>query len=415
MIEVTPSCEQAVVAPIWQDALRSRYHLWSAARSEEKAGESQSAAKRLGYWVDGIAGKLGIGGERAGKLLGLTLHVLQQRRLTKRDIQIVSGLWAHAIQFRREVSTVFQKWWQQAAHWGAKSAPLSPSMTIELCTLVLHMPLLQIDLRSPLPASVLATDASSYGGGVCEGVELTPEGRLQVLYDVRGFFGHGRDRLCLVMVEDEMGRARRALELLGIETCLCICFARTSWGANVIHHAWPDTLMASSLAHIAVLWKEQQWSCAHLDVILLVGSSELLQQVLAYICETEIDCPRRTVKIPVGTVCFSEAPVREVCNVADVEQELGYLRDHTLSLCRSKDRKGSERMVDGWRSQILSHAISVHALCDQLWTALSSALDLPQRKSEAELLAEAGAVLNVQEGDCCADWMKLMMHSLFRR
>eukprot|EP00971_Amphidinium_carterae_P323960 6438021-Amphidinium_carterae.1 len=60
------------------------------ARSEHKAGEREKAAKRLGYWLDGRAGKLGIGGARAGKLLGVSLHMMQSDRLSKREAQICS-------------------------------------------------------------------------------------------------------------------------------------------------------------------------------------------------------------------------------------------------------------------------------------------------------------------------------------
>eukprot|EP00971_Amphidinium_carterae_P127337 2523220-Amphidinium_carterae.1 len=243
LVELKLKGEHAVIAPQWQDDLRTRYHLWSAARSENKAGEREASAKRLGYWVDGEAGKLGIDGERAGRLLGLTLYMVQQTRLSKRDLQILSGLWAHAIQFRREVSTVLQKWWQLTTHWGPGYGALSSAMVCEMCTLLLHLPLLQIDLRSPLPPTLLATDASSHGGGVCEGVGLTPEGRHQLLNEVQGFVGLGRDRLCLIMAGDELGQVRRALELLGIDTALCMAWPYTHWGAQILQHAWPDTLV----------------------------------------------------------------------------------------------------------------------------------------------------------------------------
>eukprot|EP00971_Amphidinium_carterae_P129112 2557437-Amphidinium_carterae.1 len=115
MIELRPRGAQAQQTPLWQADLRERYDYWSAARSESKAGEQELAAKRLGFWVDGSSGRLGIGGERAGKLIGLSLHCLACLRLSKRDIQILSGLWAHAIQFRRETATVFSHWWAVAA------------------------------------------------------------------------------------------------------------------------------------------------------------------------------------------------------------------------------------------------------------------------------------------------------------
>eukprot|EP00971_Amphidinium_carterae_P350582 6491633-Amphidinium_carterae.1 len=226
--ELIPRGGSAVITPAWQTNLRGRYEMWSAARSADKACEQQSSAKRLGYWIDGIAGKLGIGGERAGKLIGISMHLLQRSTLCKRDVQILSGLWAH------ETAAVLQKWWQQTAHWEQSLTPLSPVMASELCTLVLHLPLLQVDLRAPLPASVIATDASETGGGVCEGINVTPEGRRHLLNEVRGVLGLGRDRLCLIAVADELGRSRRALESIGIEAAVSIRWPRSQWGAAVI-------------------------------------------------------------------------------------------------------------------------------------------------------------------------------------
>eukprot|EP00971_Amphidinium_carterae_P171111 3391245-Amphidinium_carterae.1 len=267
--------------------------------------------------------------------------MLQHSKLTKRDVQILSGLWAHAIQFKRETATVLQKWWQSTAHWGANVKPLPACMARELCVLMLHLPLLQVDLRAKLPDRVIATDACTTGGGVCEGFEVTCEGKRHLVHETRGLHGLGRDKLCLFLLGDELGRTRRCLDRLGIETTLCICWPRTKWGAEVIKHAWPDTLLASSSEEVCELWRSKLWSCVHLRVVLIAGAPLVVR-------DFQLDGSQGFVIRRFSVESLSEEPLRQVRDPGLTEELIGYSRDHTLHLCSGKDRKGHDKLVHDW-------------------------------------------------------------------
>eukprot|EP00971_Amphidinium_carterae_P033124 652048-Amphidinium_carterae.1 len=286
-------------------------------------------------------------------------------------------------------------------------------MMRELCVLLLHLPLMQINLRAPVPSTVLATDASPTGGGVCEAIDVTEEGRSHLLNEIRSLHGYGRDRLVLLAAGDELGRARRALESLGIEVTVFIHWSRTVWSTATVTHAWPDCVTADSWEQVRCVWKGQQWRSVHIDTLLLVAPPG--HQLWQVDFRSDVDCTWPCQIVCLKENCLSEQALRAVSSPPDCEEQLGYRRDHTLHLCSSRVRKGRESMVHDWRCWVLAHALPVGDCLYTVWSSLQHAIGLPAFRSAQTWEDAARRVLGITNASDKQQWVQAIVSGLFRK
>eukprot|EP00971_Amphidinium_carterae_P297711 5915066-Amphidinium_carterae.1 len=104
-----------------------------------------------------------------------------------------------------------------------------------------------------------------------------------------------------------------------------------------------------------------------------------------------------------------------VSDPCSAEEELGYLRDHTLHLCSNKERRGREDRVLQWRCDLLSHALPVHELGVHLWEVLAEPLQLPAEFLGQDWSQEGMRVLGLTSKSRDSEWMKVLVSSLFRK
>ena len=166
-----------------QAAMQDAYTQWNIPRQEAKALSRQVAVEDLGCHIDGEFGAVSTPRHFDVNLGAAALWLLSQNRPQHKDLQIIAGRWSRKFQYRRETSSVFQVMWFAL---GDNSLCIQPDAAFpedlagELVHAFMLMPLMIIDFRLPTSGTVVATDASEYGQGVCRAVGLTAAGRLEV-------------------------------------------------------------------------------------------------------------------------------------------------------------------------------------------------------------------------------------------
>ena len=159
-----------------QAAMQEAFTQWNVPRQEAKALSRQIAVEDLGCHIDGVFGAVSTPRQFDVDLGAATLWLLSQNRPQHKDLQIIAGRWSRKFQFRRETSSVFQVVWFAL---GDNSLCIQPDAAFpenlagELVHALMLMPMMIIDLRLPTSGTVVATDASEYGQGVCRAVGLT--------------------------------------------------------------------------------------------------------------------------------------------------------------------------------------------------------------------------------------------------
>ena len=88
------------------------YDLWDVPLSKKDMGDDESL-KRLGLRIARLRGRISHTGERQGRLVGLTWHCLQSRRLSRLAPQVAGGHWTHAHAVRKEASCCLSAFWRK--------------------------------------------------------------------------------------------------------------------------------------------------------------------------------------------------------------------------------------------------------------------------------------------------------------
>eukprot|EP00973_Karenia_brevis_P005318 727078-Karenia_brevis.AAC.1 len=71
----------------WHAHAQVNYASCGAATNKEKSGRRQLEATRLGIHVNGIKGTLSLNGDKINKVLGLTCYLLDQDKVSLKDLQ----------------------------------------------------------------------------------------------------------------------------------------------------------------------------------------------------------------------------------------------------------------------------------------------------------------------------------------
>ena len=119
------------------------------------------------------------------------------------------------------------------------------------------MPLMIIDLRLPTSGTVVATDASEYGQGVCRAVGLTASGKLEVqrLEDQRA--QRWDNRIGLVDMLGGLSSWRAAFDDLGIQPAIFAFVGGRKTSNRVVTAAWPDVFLLDSPSDVTPQWMRQ--------------------------------------------------------------------------------------------------------------------------------------------------------------
>eukprot|EP00971_Amphidinium_carterae_P087700 1735142-Amphidinium_carterae.1 len=109
----------------------------------------------------------------------------------------------HGMVLRRESMTCLNRSWRLLARPEGVPLPLPEIVKREWLIAVLHLPLLQVNLRARVSPVVLASDASETGGGACATVKLSELGLAALGTPAVLHPGRARDSLLLVTIHDE--------------------------------------------------------------------------------------------------------------------------------------------------------------------------------------------------------------------
>ena len=162
--------------------MQEAYTQWNVPRQEAKALSRQIAVEDLGCHIEGVPGAVSTPRQFDVDLGAATLWLLSQKRPQHKDLQIIAGRWSRKFQFRRETSSIFQVVWFALGDNSLciqHDAGFPEDLAGELAHALMLMPLMIIDLRLPTNGTVVATDGSEYGQGVCRAVGLTASGQLE--------------------------------------------------------------------------------------------------------------------------------------------------------------------------------------------------------------------------------------------
>ena len=160
--------------PKEQDMMRKAYQFWGVPFNTKKATEQVLSTERLGGFLDGEVGRVGVTTKRLLENLSLGLWLLGRRRTSRKSLQVFAGKEVHVLQFRRPLFAIYDKIWKLIA--GASDMPwLNEDVVDEIVVGLSLLPLRFTDWRADLDPHVMASDASETGGGFVIAKRLTSE------------------------------------------------------------------------------------------------------------------------------------------------------------------------------------------------------------------------------------------------
>eukprot|EP00971_Amphidinium_carterae_P327215 6458421-Amphidinium_carterae.2 len=252
----------------WQQQARALYASLSMPTSVQKAGVRERVAMRLGVHVDGNSGRLVFPAAKCARVLGLVLHSLP-RRLTRKQVQIVLGHLVHGMVLRRESLTCLHRSWRLLRRPASLALPIPEQVKREWLVALLHLPLLQINLRAQVSPVVVASDASEYAAGACASTRLNAVGRSKLSSPLVLHPAKARDALLLITLYEETGLIASSLLLLGVELAAHVAVAGTAGGIRLHGFHFPLARVIGNLVDVG--------PCVH---TLLMGAPHVQQALI---------------------------------------------------------------------------------------------------------------------------------------
>ena len=210
---------------------------------EQKAICRQLQGARLGGYVDGVDGRMGASGERDRDLLGLSCYMLARSTVKKIHLQILMGLWAFVLQYRREFFAYTDAIWLLIVQCPGKGRiEWTEAARMEIITLMMALPGMTINLRRSICPLVTCSDASEYGGGVCVAKQLTLEGEKALLRMGLSSTGAARGTWGLIEMFAGIGGGRRAFELIKVEVAVHAACEIKPEAVSILRAQYPQCL-----------------------------------------------------------------------------------------------------------------------------------------------------------------------------
>ena len=203
-----------------QQAMESAYEDLKVPYSKEKASTREEVFEKLGAYVDGRKGVLGVTSKRHLELVSLVLFIFQQERVPTKWLQILLGKFVHIVQFRRPLFSCVKKSWQRLQSFQS-GGPLNCGEVDEWFIILSLLPLARTSLRAKVSGMVTCSDASEFGGGICRTTGLSPLGGLALAREPATFSPEPPELLVIEWFAG-IGGLSRSLERLKLRSCLVV-------------------------------------------------------------------------------------------------------------------------------------------------------------------------------------------------
>ena len=164
-------------ACIFHEMAEDAWRTAGVVSSDKKRVSGERIATELGAQLNGDSKTLGVGTEKLVKTIQSTLWMLNQRFLTRKQVQIMAGRWVFILQFRRPAMSFLQQTWKFISGNTPITAKLRREVKGEFLALVSMAPLLHCNLGAEISHHLICTDASEKAGSVELASGLTVTGQ----------------------------------------------------------------------------------------------------------------------------------------------------------------------------------------------------------------------------------------------
>ena len=254
-VEATGMVEVEGTVPGGILALRQEYERWEIPRNEKKAVERSSRCELQGATVDGLRGVAIPKEAKQEKYFSLAITLVQQRKVSQRQMQVVCGGLVYFSMFRRPMLGTLNAVWRFIESFNnveARYQVLPRECKLELIRYLCLMPLVRMDFRTEVHPMVTCSDASLSGGGVCCSSGLTSVGTMAVEGGLRGERPQPLDSLQVVVIGlfDGIGALRVATELQGVSVLGYVSVEKEAAARRVVESHYPGVLHYDDVAAV---------------------------------------------------------------------------------------------------------------------------------------------------------------------
>ncbi len=244
-------------------ALREVYEQWDVPRNAKKGVARSLKAEVQGAQVDGTLGVAYPRDQKLFKYIQAALKLLDEKRVSQRQMQVVCGGLVYISMFRRALLGSLNQVWKFIESFGdgSRLKPMPPDCRLEIGRFVSLIPLARLDFRLQMEGQVTCSDASTTGGGACASSGLSPFGSLACEGAIRGRHpeDHCDRKILSVGLFDGIGALRVALDLLNAEVIGHISVEVNSQASRVVESHFPNVILVDNVESVDAALV-QQWS-----------------------------------------------------------------------------------------------------------------------------------------------------------
>ena len=230
--------------------MREVLSIWGVARAEQKGVSGALKHKTLGGCLFGIKGRAYPAGDKVERFIGLVVWYMVG--LTHIPYQYTLAAGGHAcfmLQFKRPLYILLDSLWG-VVHGQVARADRWAVVAEELLMVVASLPAMFIDFRQEISTTVMCTDASEEGAGVCVSRALRPGGMEMLLQQLSALPGLFEGLVILHESYAGIGGARRAFEILGCVPVLYFASELKQSAVRVLQVQWPDVILVGDALEI---------------------------------------------------------------------------------------------------------------------------------------------------------------------
>ena len=256
--------------------LTEKYLELDVPRNEKKAVFQSESAEVQGAWIDGTRGWCIAKPSKTAKYLAGVWELLQKRKVTQKQLQMVIGGIVYIFSFRRPLMSVLNEVWHFISSFQNEHQlqAIPQSVREELMASLCLSPFAKMDFRQESDYVVTASDASESGGGLCASTGLTNKGvrasEAWVRGEVEEPFTTGG--FLVVSLFDGVGSLRVAMDALGIPVLGYIAVEKSPSSRRVVECNFPSCVFYEDVQDITKE-KVQHWAANHptVSAVLLGG------------------------------------------------------------------------------------------------------------------------------------------------
>eukprot|EP00435_Cladocopium_sp_Y103_P073845 s126_g45.t1 len=224
--------------------LQETYQSFSVPRNTKKAVEAASAAEMQGAWIDGDKGICSSKGDKVVKYLASLNHVLQSRKVSRKQMQMLVGGLVYIFSFRRPLMSILNEVWTFIVSFrdDKQWLPLPLKVQEELVAAFFLSVFSYMNFRLPINPTVTASDASESGGGLTASESLTDWGLKVSKAASRGdsFENFNEQGLLVISLFDGIGALRVALENLKVPLAGYVAIEKDEKASRVVESHFPS-------------------------------------------------------------------------------------------------------------------------------------------------------------------------------